>query len=244
MTFIKSTRCAAICGVLLLALSPRSAAAQGEPPSSDHSPEPEHKRIWGIIPNYRSHANLKESKPLTSGEKFKIAVRDSFDPGTFLLTGILAGIGQLSNSTPSYGQGMAGYGRYYGSTYGDFWIGNFMTEGVCPSLLHQDPRYFRRGSGSTWSRLGYAMGQIFVTHGDNRKTQFNYSEIGGNATAVAISNAYNPDNRTAADAVGKLGIQLGIDMAGNILKEFTPDLYRKLGSKKHTTASPAPPAVK
>jgi hypothetical protein len=202
------------------------------------------KRIFGIIPNYRSHPSLKEAKTLTSGGKFQIGARDSFDPGTFLLTGIFAGIGQLSNSTPSYGQGMAGYGRYYGSTYGDFMIGNFMTEGVYPSVLHQDPRYFRRGTGSTWSRLVYAMGQIFVTHGDNRKTQFNYSEVGGNATAVAISNTYNPDNRTAADAVGKLGIQLGVDMAGNILKEFTPDLYRKLGSKKHTTVNPALPAVK
>jgi hypothetical protein len=206
--------------------------------------EPIPKRIFGIIPNYRSHPSLKESKTLTSGGKFQIAARDSFDPGTFLLTGIFAGIGQRSNSTPSYGHGMAGYGRYYGSTYGDFMIGNFMTEGVYPSLLHQDPRYFRRGTGNVWSRLGYAMGQIFVTHGDNRKTRFNYSELGGNATAVAISNTYNPDNRTAADAVGKLGIQLGVDMAGNILKEFTPDLYRKLGSKKHTTASPALPAVK
>jgi hypothetical protein len=196
------------------------------------------KRIFGIIPNYRSHPSLKESKQLTPGEKFKIAVRDSFDPGTFLLTGVFAGFGQWTNSTPSYGQGMAGYGRYYGSTYGDFMIGNFMTEGIYPSLLHQDPRYFRRGTGSTWSRLGYAMGQIFVTHGDNRKTQFNYSEVGGNATAVAISNAYNPDNRTAAEAVGKLGIQLGVDMAGNILKEFAPDLHRKFGSKKHTTVTP------
>jgi hypothetical protein len=224
--------------------APTGGEASRAIPSLAQSQEPLPKRIFWIIPNYRSHPSLKESKTLTSGGKFKIAAQDSFDPGTFLLTGIVAGIGQLSNSTPSYGQGMAGYGRYYGSTYGDFLIGNFMTEGVYPSLLHQDPRYFRRGSGSTWSRLGYAMGQIFVTHGDNRKTQFNYSEIGGNATAVAISNAYNPDNRTAADAVGKLGIQLGIDMAGNILKEFIPDLYRKLGSKKHTTATPALPAVK
>jgi hypothetical protein len=205
--------------------------------------EPLPKRIFGIIPNNRSYPSLKESKALTTKGKFQIAARDSFDPGTFLLTGIFAGIGQLSTSTPSYGHGMAGYGRYYGSTYGDFMIANFMTEGVYPSLLHQDPRYFRRGAGSTWSRLGYAMGQIFVTHGDNRKTQFNYSEIGGNATAVAISNAYNPDNRTAAGAVGKLGIQLAVDMAGNILKEFAPDLYRKLGSKKRTTKSVVPALV-
>jgi hypothetical protein len=191
------------------------------------------RRIFGIIPNYRSHASLKDSKPMTSGEKFRLAARDSLDPGTFVLAGAFAGISQASNSTPSYGQGMAGYGRYYGSTYGDLMIGNFMTDGVYPSLLKQDPRYFRKGSGSTGSRLAYAVGQIFITHGDNRKTQVNFSEICGNATAVAISNAYNPDNRTAADAAGKLGIQLGIDMAGNILKEFAPDLHRKFRGKKH-----------
>jgi hypothetical protein len=202
------------------------------------------RRIFGIIPNYRSHPSLKDSKPLTAAEKFKLAARDSFDPGTFLLTGALAGIGQASNSTPSYGQGMAGYGRYFGSTYGNLMIGNFMTTGVYPSLLHQDPRYFQRGTGSTGSRLGYAMSQVFITHGDNRRTQFNFSEICGNATAVAISNAYDPDHRTASDAVEILGIQLAIDMAGNILKEFAPDLYRKLSGKKHAPPYSGHPSVK
>jgi hypothetical protein len=207
-------------------------ASRATPAQVTPSLEPLPKRIFGIIPNYRSHPSLKDSKPLSAGQKFKLAARDSFDPGTFLLSGAFAGIGQASNSTPSYGQGMAGYGRYYGSTYGDFMIGNFMTEAVYPSLLRQDPRYFRRGTGSTGSRLRYAAGQIFITHGDNRRTQFNFSEICGNATAVAISNAYNPDNRTASDAVGKLGIQLAVDMAGNILKEFAPDFYRKVHKKK------------
>jgi hypothetical protein len=210
----------------------RAAPAQVSPPPAQLP-----RRIFGVIPNYRSDPSLKNSKPLTAGAKYKLAARDSFDPGTFLLTGFFAGIGQASNSTPSYGQGMAGYGRYYGSTYGDFMIGNVMTEAVYPSLLHQDPRYFRRGTGSPSSRLGYAMGQIFLTHGDNRRTQFNFSEIGGNATAIAISNAYNPDNRTASNAVAKLAIQLGVDMAGNILKEFAPDLYRKFSGSKHVPSS-------
>jgi hypothetical protein len=219
---------------------PTTGQASRAIPAPAQPPEPIPKRIFGIIPNYRSDPSLKESKTLTSEEKFRVAARDSFDPGTFLITGIFAGIGQFSNSAPSYGQGMAGYGRYYGSIYGDSLIGNFMTEGIFPSLLHQDPRYFRRGTGSTLSRLGYAMGQIFVTHGDNRKTQVNYSEIGGNATAVAISNSYNPDNRTAANAVGKLGIQLGVDMAGNILKEFAPDLQRKFGLRRIRPSAPHP----
>jgi hypothetical protein len=196
-------------------------------------PEQLPRRLFGIIPNYRSHPSFRESKPLTAKEKFRLGARDSFDPGTFLLAGAIAGISQASNSTPSYGQGMAGYGRYYGASYGNLVIGDMMTTAVFPSLLHQDPRYFRRGTGSTWSRLEYACGQIFITHGDNRKTQFNYSEILGNSTAVAISNAYDPDNRTASDAVGALAFQLGLDMAGNILKEFVPDVYRRFSHKRH-----------
>jgi hypothetical protein len=206
---------------------PNGGASRAIPVQSTPPQEELPKRIFGIIPNYRSHASLKESKPLSSAEKFKLAARDSYDPGAFLLAGAFAGIGLWSDATPSYGHGAAGYGRYYGATYGDLMIGNMMTEGVYPSLLHQDPRYFRRGTGSKWSRLGYAVGQIVVTHGDNRRTQPNYSEILGNSTAVAISNAYNPDNRSASEAVGRLGIQLGIDAAGNILKEFAPDLIRK-----------------
>jgi hypothetical protein len=191
------------------------------------------RRLFGIIPNYRSSPSLAQAKPLSSKDKFKLAARDSFDPGTFVLAGAIAGLSLWSNTSPSYGQGMAGYGRYYGATYGDLMIGDMMTTAVYPSLLHQDPRYFRRGTGSTWSRLTYAMGQVFVTHGDNKKTQFNFSEILGNSTAVAISQAYDPDNRTAADAAGQLGVQLGLDMAGNIMKEFVPDIYRKFSGKHH-----------
>ncbi len=106
-----------------------------------------------------------------------------------------------------------------------------MSEAIFPALLHQDPRYFRRGIGSGWSRLRYSVGQIFWTHTDSDRTQFNYSEILGNSTAVAISNAYDPDHRNASDATSKLGMQLGIDMASNVLKEFWPDLSRKFSKK-------------
>src|SRR5262249_4482801 len=155
-----------------------------------------------------------------------LSLRESFDPGNFLLVGAIAGIGQASNSRPSYGQGMAGYGRYYGASFGDITIGNVMTTGVYPSLLHQDPRYYRRGTGTLWSRVRYAVSQTFITHGDDKRREFNYSEFLGNSTAVAISTSYNPDNRTAGDAATQLGIQVGLDCAGNVLKEFAPDIHR------------------
>jgi hypothetical protein len=111
-----------------------------------------------------------------------------------------------------------------------------MTEAVFPTLLHQDPRYFRRGTGSGWSRLGYAMGRIFWTRRDSGGTQFNFSEVIGNSTSVAISNAYYADNRTASNAVSTLSMELGVDMASNILKEFWPDLERKF-KRKHKDAA-------
>jgi hypothetical protein len=206
---------------------PGVAQSKESPPQTD-PPQGESKRILGIIPNYRTSPSLQNYEPLSSGEKFKIASQDSFDRGTVVLAGLFAGEGQLTNANKSFGQGAAGYGRYFGTSYADFVIGDYMTEGVFPTLLHQDPRYFRRGTGSGWSRLGYAVGQIFWTHADSGRSQFNYSEIIGNSTAVAISNAYYSDNRTAADAVSKLGMQLGVDMAANVLKEFWPELQRKL----------------
>jgi hypothetical protein len=198
----------------------------------NNPPEPQQKRIFGIIPNYRTFPSLREYKPLTVEQKFKIATQDSFDRGTFILAAAFAGEGQLTNSNPSFGQGAAAYGRYLGTAYADFAIGDFMTEAIYPSLLHHDPRYFRRGTGSALSRVGYAIGQLFWTHTDNGGTQFNFSEVVGNSTAVAISNAYYPDNRDVTDGVVKLGSQLGVDMASNILKEFSPDIYRKF-SRKH-----------
>ena len=88
------------------------------------------------------------------------------------------------------------------------------------------------------AELGYAMEQIFWTHRDSGGTQFNYSEVIGNSTAVAISNAYYANNRTVGDGVSKLGTQLGIDAAANMLKEFWPDLERKFKRKNHPTSTP------
>jgi hypothetical protein len=205
-------------------------AAESVTPQPD---PPESKRIFGIIPNNRTSPSLKDYKPLSTKQKFEIARQDSFDRGTVILAAAFAGDAQLTNANRSFGQGTLGYARYFGASYGDFVIGNYMSEAIFPTLLHQDPRYFRRGVGSAWTRLGYSMGQIFWTHTDSDRTQFNYSEILGNSTAVAISNAYYQDNRSATNSAAKLGMQIGVDMASNVLKEFWPDVSRKFSKKSH-----------
>jgi hypothetical protein len=210
--------------------------ASGQCKPQDQTQKTEDKRILGIIPNYRTSSSLSNYEPLTAPAKFKVASEDAFDRGTFILAGLFAGEAQLTNDNRAFGQGGAAFGRYYGAAYGDLLIGDYMTEAVFPTLLHQDPRYFRRGVGSARSRLAYAIGQIFWTHANSGGTQFNYSEVLGNSTAVAISNAYYRDNRDAGDAVTKLGMQLGVDMASNVLKEFWPDMLRKFHHKKADAA--------
>jgi hypothetical protein len=190
------------------------------------------RRILGILPIYLTSPDLQHYTPLSSGEKFKMASEDAVDPGTILSAASVGGENLWSNSNRSFGHGAAGFGRYFGAAYGDLAIGDYMTEAVFPTLLHQDPRYFRRGTGTAWSRVGYALGQLFRTHRDAGGTQFNYSELIGNSVAVGISNAYYANGRTATGAISRLGMQLGFDGFGNLLKEFGQDLESKL-QRKH-----------
>jgi hypothetical protein len=236
---VSATRCGLSLIILFASVSFAQQSSDGVSEPSGTAPPPlplKKDRILGLIPNNRTSPSLKDYKPLSAREKFEIARQDSFDRGTVVLAAVFAANAQLGNSNPSFGQGVKGYSRYFGASYGDFIIGNYMSEAIYPTLLHQDPRYFRRGIGTKWSRTGYAIGQIFWTHTDSDRTQFNYSELLGNSTAVAISTAYYPENRNAADAATKLGLQIGVDMASNVLKEFWPDVSRWL-SRKHRQQS-------
>jgi hypothetical protein len=207
---------------------------QSEPPQPADSSD---KRILGIVPNYRTFPYPTNYIPISTKEKFKLAADDAFDRGTVILAAAFAGFGQLTDSNPYLGQGAKGYASYFGTAYADFVIGDFMTGAIYPTILHQDPRYFRRGTGTGWSRFGYAVGQIFWTHTDSGGQQFNYSEILGNSTAVGISMAYYPDGRNVSSALTELGTQIGVDMAANVLKEFWPDLRQKF-SRKHKATEP------
>ena len=200
-----------------------------EKPQPQQNPQPqEDKRILWIFTNHRTTDDAAELPPLTAGGKMGIAWSDATDRAIFAQTFFISGLGQLNNSNPSFGQGIEGYAKRFGTTYGDFAIENMTTEGIFPALLHQDPRYFRRREGSARSRLLYAMSRMFITRSDSGKSQFNFSEIGGAAASIAISNAYYPDGRAVGDNLSRYAVQLGFDAASNVLKEFWPDLKRKL----------------
>jgi hypothetical protein len=198
--------------------------------SAQENPQPgaEDKRILWIFTNHRTTDDSADLPPLTARGKLAIAWGDATDRAIFAQTAFISGLRQVTNANPSFGQGGRGLRQAVRHDLRRFGHRNLTTEGIFPALLHQDPRYFRRRQGTARSRLGYAMSRLFITRTDSGKNQFNFSEIGGAATSLAISNAYYPDGRTVGNNLGRYAVQLGFDAASNVLKEFWPDLKRKL----------------
>jgi hypothetical protein len=153
----------------------------------------EKQRVLGVFPNFYT-SYVWKAEPLTSGQKFRLAWRAAIDPVTFLSTGAVAGIQQWDDDFEDYGQGAAGYAKRYGANYADGFIGVMLGGAVFPSLLHQDPRYFYKGTGSVRSRALYALSTVVICRGDNGRWQPNYSNVLGTFAAGGISNAYYPAN--------------------------------------------------
>jgi hypothetical protein len=197
------------------------------------APEPVSNRLFGVIPNYRASDMLETYKPLTTAEKYHMAFQDSFDwPNFFLLAGYAAQ-SQIAASGFHHNGGLPVFGEYYARGFSDQIIGSYVTDAIMPTLLHEDPRYFRMGTGTVWRRSYYAVSRIFVTRLDNGKSRFNITEIAGNMGVDAITTLYYPDSQTAAKGAERFGMQLGNDAISNILTEFWPDIKHRLRPIQH-----------
>jgi hypothetical protein len=177
-------------------------------------------RMFGVLPNYTTVEGATQYQPVSAIQKFHMAEQNSFDPYVFPFVGVVALVGA--------GQKGLGFGRRYAMALADNSIGNYLTTAVLPSALHQDPRYFERGTGSVLSRIGYAASRSLVTHGASGASQFNVSEIGGNGIAAAVSNLYYPAaDRVLTSFLTRWGTQVMWDTLSNELKEFWPDVRRR-----------------
>ena len=182
------------------------------------------KRILGVLPNYRTAEMFQATHPLTAKQKLRISLKDSFDYPLVGLSAAYAGLYQLENSHPEFGQGVKGYASRLGTSYADQVQGNMFTEGFLPVLFREDPRYFRMAEGSKEKRTIYALTRIFVTRTDAGGKSFNFAEVIGNGMASGIGLSYYPDSRNAPDYFQNFGIQLATDATSQVLKEFWPDI--------------------
>ena len=191
----------------------------------------EQQRVFGFIPNFYVAYDSANTVPMSAKLKFKLALKVATDPITIIGVGFMSGIDQASNR-PDYVQGAKGYGQRFGANaageFSDIMIGG----AILPSLLHQDPRYFYQGTGTTSSRLKHALASPFICRGDNGHRQINFSSMGGVMGATALSMAYYPDSNRG---IGDFSVAFGVSEAARVMAaiaqefivpRFTPSLRR------------------
>ncbi len=181
----------------------------------------EKQRVLGVVPNFEVIYDY-HAPPLSSRQKYQLAAHTLVDPYTVLIDGGTAGFYQAEGDFKDFGNGPAGYMRRFGVVYGDDVVGTMLGGAVLPSLLHQDPRYFYKGTGSKTSRALYAIASSVLCKGDNGRRQFNYSSISAGFVAASISEAYYPPNNrnSGLEIVENVGVGVAAAAVQNLFQEF------------------------
>ena len=212
----------------------------------------EKQRAGGVLPLFNVVIS-GQAVPLTPKQKFEISFHTIIDPYTVALAVVFGGgLGELEDSHTGYHHGPEGLFKRIGASYADNAIGNVIGNAALPVVLHQDPRYYRKGEGSIKSRVLYSALTTFICYGDNGRKQFNTSNVLGNFISGAISNAYYPsDERGVALTLENGALVTGEGMLGAQLLEFSPDFtaymqrrrQRKLARRAAAAAAQSAPVV-
>lgn len=185
----------------------------------------EQQRLLGVVPNFNVVYEGQVVPPLTPREKFSLAIHTTVDPFTIAYAFVGAGYSEVADTHNGFGWGPAGYFKRVGSGYADTVNGALIGNALLPVLLHQDPRYFRQGTGTIQSRFIHAALSTVICHGDNGKNQVNISNVLGNYISGAISNAYYPANERGVGLTLENGTEVTLYGAvGGQILEFAPDI--------------------
>jgi hypothetical protein len=203
----------------------------------------EHQRILGVVPNFNT-SYVQDAAPLSRKQKFSLAFKSATDVGNVAVAAFDAAYNEWTDAFPEYRQGMKGYAKYLGASYADTFDGTMLGNALFPVLLKQDPRFFRKGTGSFTSRLLYAVGTTFWCKNDNGGRGPNYSNLLGNIAAGGISNLYYPAAQRGVGLTFERGfVVTGEGAIGGVFEEFWPDIARKVLKNRMTKLQPnIPPA--
>ena len=197
--------------------------------------EQEKQRVLGVVPSFNISYRA-DAVSLTAGQKIKLAFRSSVDPVTFAAAFLVAGYHEGMHDDVGFPWGIKGYGERSGAAYLDAFNGTMLGNGILPALLHQDPRYFRLGHGTTTHRMLYAlMTNVMCKHDNTGKWEPNYSNVTGNIASGAISNLYYPSQNSGIGQTFTNGFIVTAEGGfGSLFQEFWPDISRRFLHKDPT----------
>jgi len=193
------------------------------------------ERILRVIPDYQTIRDPNTvAAPMTVKQKWQLFFKESVDP--FTVAGALAGasMSQIGRSVPHYGSDQEAFAERFGAALADVTTQNFFSDALLAPLLHEDPRYFRKGPQfSIVKRVGYSLSRLVITRKDSGQNTFNFAGVIGTVMGIAVSNAYYPDRDVNGSVVRWRCISsLTGGAVSNLLPEFWPDIHEKLFKRK------------
>jgi hypothetical protein len=195
-------------------------------------------RIMGVIPDFQTVRDPNAPVvPLTPKQKWGLAFRETVDPFNIASAAMAAGFSQRGNQTPKYGEGGAAYTKRFGAALADFGVQNLFSAGLLANVLHQDPRYYRKGPGTgVLKRAAYSVSRVVIGRQDTGRAAFNGSGVFGTMMGIAASNLYYPAaSRRASVMLGRLNTSFSGGIMGNLMSEFWPDLQKRFFHRQPKT---------
>lgn len=217
-----AARCCAILFFFLAVIAVPAALAQAPiDPSLPEAPLP-HRRVLLLFPGYETVQDPTiPVAPLRTRQKFEMAYRKTLDPSFVIESAMFATFDQVASYGPQYGSGAGPFGQRIGYNAANLGTTFLFTDAVLPTLFHQDPRFYRKGTGSVGSRIWWALRSEAVGFSDQGKQEPNYSSLLGFGMSTALSNAYSPPTSITFDkTMERYGVKIGVSFGLNLLREF------------------------
>jgi hypothetical protein len=170
----------------------------------------------------------------TEGTKAINYAFDTFGPYPIAAAGVTAGINQFTDSPPEWGQGVAGFGKRFGSDFGTAAIATTAHYGLAEAL-REDTLYYRCECTGLFPRLGHAViSTITARHGEDGHSAFSFSALAAPYAGSMIAvYAWYPDRFGPKDAFRMGNYSLLTYMGGNIALEFFYSGPHSLISRLH-----------
>lgn len=161
--------------------------------------------------------------------KLRFHVKAAYSPTALLGLAAYAGVLQSMDAPDEWRHGgVEVYGKRVASMAGWAGVHSALAFGL-DTTLHQDPRYFRAGSGGFWRRAAHSLRGTILTRTDSGGETFSTWRFGSAFGAATLSNQWYPDrlNTVRLDMI-QGSATIGFDLLGNLAREFGPDVKRKL----------------
>ena len=218
-----------------------STAAQTQPAPPAGSPAQDEGGLFSVLSksSWVFPTLATGAGPLSPGQKFELACRNSVSLATIGGAVVGAAYNQATDSPDGYGQGAEGYGKRVGAAMARSASYNLIGNFAIASLLHEDPRFYVKKHLSFKQAVKYSAIRVFATRSDDGKPVANYAGLVGPLASEALATTYYPAGDNAVgDVFIRYASDIGWQFGGNLLRQYWPNINRKL----HLLTPPTAPA--